>query len=108
MPSVLTWRATTKGGLAVARADGHRETEYRDMDVETDHPAARAVRLCVDPKKGENLRAFTRKHQRQDSDGAVTGLDSVPVLEITTASGDTVRLYCYEDGLILTTEDLYR
>ena len=90
------------------RGDGHVEAEYRDMDVETDHPAARAVRLLVDPKRGENLRAFTRKSQRQTQEGVVTGMDAVPVLEITTASGDRVRLYLYEDGPVLTTADLYR
>jgi hypothetical protein len=94
--------------MAVVRGDGHQQTEYAEMDVETDHPAVGAVRLCVDAKRGENLRAITRRHQRQNASGEVLGVDSVPVLEITTEHGDKVKLYLYDNEIILTTADLYR
>jgi hypothetical protein len=94
--------------MAVVRGDGHQQTEYSEMTVETDHPVVRVVRLSVDSRRGENLRAITRRHQRQNADGEILRTDSVPVMEITTASGDKVKLYLYEDEIILTTEDLYR
>ena len=107
MPQVLTWHATTKGGRAVVRGDGHRESSYSEMTVDTDHALGR-IRVAVDPARGENCRAFTRRVQRQNLDGAVMDQDSVPVVEVTTQAGERVRVYLYADGVVVSTADLYR
>lgn len=118
MPQVLDWTATEVGnpGRTISRGEvpsiaSLQLDQIKAMAVVTDHPFARVVRASLRPEQGEHIRVFTRrKAEIRAADGTQVGDSGTVVIEIApdpSSPEKFVRLYIHNDGLLLSTEDLF-
>ena len=118
MPQVLDWAATEVGnpGRTISRGEvpsiaSLQLDRIQTMAIATDHPMAGLVRASLRPEQGEQIRVFTRRRAEiKASNGEQVGDSGTVVIEITPdpASPEKfVRLYIHNNGLLLSTEDLF-
>lgn len=118
MPQVLDWTATEVGnpGRTISRGEvpsiaSLQLERIKTMSVATDHPMAGLVRASLRPEQGEQIRVFTRRRAEVNAaTGAQVSDSGTVVIEITpdpSCPEKFVRLYIHNNGLLLSTEDLF-
>jgi hypothetical protein len=118
MPQVLDWTATEVGspGRVIRRGEVASIASLpleriRAMDVLTDHPSAQLVQTSLRPELGESVKVFTRrKAEVNAASGERVDLGGTVVIEIVpdpSTPEKFVRLYIHNNGLFLSTEDLF-
>lgn len=105
MPVILGWAALAENGTVVQReeAPGRQvPADTRLLDLCTN---VMRVRALVKKDRGEELRVFTRRSQSLNVVSGTTSDTSTPCVELKVG-GAVVRLFVYDDEVVISTEDI--